>query len=193
MRAARAVPHLIAIAVLTSGCPSSEEILVEPDALDCFSGRGMPAGAVEEGEVRIGADLGGYRELEPDQDLVLVEGIQGGTHFDVHARISGLDPGDPSDSRAPENPQTMFSAYSEDGTRIDGSRCGWRVGYDVVDGDAEEWGDYELSSGRRIVLLLRHRDHFGQRARLVAEVLDAQGRYARDEVWVTAVRADEDE
>jgi hypothetical protein len=171
-----------AVLIAAAGC-STETITVEPDAYLCYSG-GIPEGAREEGTVELGTGIASFEQLEPDQDLVLVQGIQGGTHFDVHARIRGMDPGDATDTRHPDNPRTIFKAYAEDGTRLDGASCGWTLGY-------EEAGDWAyISSGRRLVLLLRHREHFDRRVRLLVEVLDAQGRYAKDEIWVNSVRED---
>jgi hypothetical protein len=176
------LPVALGVGAAQAGC-STEGIAVEPDAFLCFGG-GVPEGAREEGRIELGTSLGAFEPIESEQELALIEGIQGSTHFDLNARIWDLEPGNPTDTRDPGNPRTLFSAFAEDGRRLDGSSCGWTIGY-------ETHGDYaDISRPRILPLLNRYRDHYGQRARLVVEILDSQGRYARDEVWVTAVPPD---
>jgi hypothetical protein len=176
------IPVALGVGAAQAGC-STEGIAVEPDAFLCFGG-GIPEGAREEGRIEIGTSLSAFEPIEPEQELALIEGIQGSTHFDLNARSWDLDPGDPTDTRAPDNPRTLFTAFAEDGTQLSGRACGWPYGY-------EPQGDYaDISRPPILPLLNRYRDHYGKRARLVVEILDSQGRYARDEVWITAVPPD---
>jgi hypothetical protein len=157
---------------------------VEPDALSCFAG-GVPDGAEVAGEVEVGFGQTSFASIEPDQELTLYAGIQGGYHFFAHSRIQGLEPGDPQVTTNPGNPHTLFTAYDEDGERVDIHTCGTRIGYI---GDTDQ---ADLRSGR--LLMIRRQiaeELYGNRVRLVVEVFDSEGRYATHEAWVTAARED---
>jgi hypothetical protein len=136
-----------------------------------------------EGTVEIGTGIDEWRPMEEEERTTY--GIQGGFHFDVHARMSGLAPGNPSNVLDDCNPKTRFRAFFEDGTHINsGGECPIRVGYAQEDG-----GDYVLSRPLAVLFdtCLVGDDIFGRRYRIVVEVIDSEGRYATDETMVTAL------
>jgi len=138
---------------------------------------GGPVGSVE-----LGTGTTAFEPIGEESDLVLVAGPQGGHHFVVHARISGLDPGDPSQPGLVSNPATRFSVTDEDGARLELEMYPYRLGYELVD------GDYVLPSGRIVqVEEASVASLYGSRARIEVEVTDVDGRSATDGRWVVAV------
>lgn len=134
------------------------------------------------------AELGtGTTEFEPladESELVLVAGPQGGFHFVVHARMRGLDPGDPARPGLVENPRTEFAVTDEVDQRLDVEMAPYRLGYLAI-GD-----DYVLPSGR----IVRIRNEavpslYGRRARIEVQVTDASGESASDGRWIVVVEA----
>ena len=138
-----------------------------------------PAG----GEVWLGTGTTEYRELEEEEELPLIAGPQGGHHFIVHARMSGLLPGDPTMPGLIGNPSTSFTAESEDGERLDLNMAPYRLGYR----DAGTEGEYELPSGRILqVQEERVAAMIGTRVLLRVDVTDVRGAVASDERWIVA-------
>ena len=113
----------------------------------------------------------------PDS-LPFVVGTQGGTYLIVHARFKGLEPGNPDDFKDPVNPRSKFTAILFDGTEVT-RECPSTKGYEP---SAEE-GYFERESYWNLEFLPFEvgRKAFGTEAKLIVEVLDAYGRYARDE------------
>ncbi len=151
----------------------------------CWSGGGTPA---EGAEVVLGTgDNFAFTAVEDDQPLVLFRGLQGGVHFFVLARISGLT-ANVDDEEPQAWPATWFEAYDEGGNKLSLQTCSYPTPYS----DAGD-GTYRLSYVR---ILQLDNDYipaiYGQRVRLVVEVLDAEGRYARSERWVIATEETED-
>jgi hypothetical protein len=134
--------------------------------------------------VELGTGMTAFEPLDDETELVLWAGPQGGHHFIAHARITGMDPGDPMQPGLASNPSTRFSVADEDGARIELEVAPYRLGY------VEQDGAHVLPSGRivqvreAVVPLL-----YGNRARIEVEVTDAEGRSARDGRWVVAVEA----
>lgn len=154
-----------------------------PDArTPCYSGGGTPtAGA----EVELGIDLAGFVVLNEDDEISLHRGNQGGHHIFVKSRIHGLSPGDP-DQPPESNPATWFRAFTEDGDDVTVRPCSYPLPYEL---DAE--GEYVLP--RYEILQIENRvvpDIYGRRLRITAEVMDGEGRYARDEEWLIVVAAE---
>jgi hypothetical protein len=136
------------------------------------------------GSVELGTGTTAFEPLGEESDLVLVAGPQGGHHFVVHARISGLDPGDPSQPGLVSNPATRFTVTDEDGARLELEMAPYRLGYELVD------GDYVLPSGR--IVQVREAavpSLYGSRAHIEVVVTDADGQSASDGRWVIAVEA----
>lgn len=158
----RFLVHVIALLALGAGCPA------DPDP--------SPV-------VILGTGTTEFEPLMPGQELEVHRGTQGGFHFFAHARMRGLDPGDPEMPGLVSNPQTTFSAFLESGEQIDYMFPPYRLGYVAAGG-----GEYELPSGR--ILQLQEENVpavFGQRVRIAVAVEDKDGARAEHEVTVIAV------
>lgn len=154
-----------------------------PDARPlCYGGGGTPTPGAE---VELGTYDDGFIALAEEQELPLHAGTQGGFHFFGHARIRGLSAGDP-EQPLEANPATNFRAFTEDGTDITLRPCTFPLAYEL---DAS--GNYVLPYPP-ILQISRYEVPaiYGQRVRILVEVIDAEGRYARDERWVIAVPAE---
>ena len=126
------------------------------------------------GEVELGAGVDMFEPLAADAPLELIRGPQGGHHFTVRSRIRGMN------SKA----DTFFTAFLEDGSRIDLYRCPFEIPYDV----AEAGGFFGMKRGS-INLIVS--ETFvprlpGSRVRIHVEVADADGRFATDERFIVA-------
>lgn len=123
-----------------------------------------------------------FEALEQESPLILVAGPQGGHHFVVHARMWGMDPGDPTMPGQIENPATRFTVTDEEGEHIELAVSPYRLGYER-DGD-----DFVLPSGR----IVQVRESavaalYGARAHIRVEVTDVDGETASDSRWVLAI------
>lgn len=142
--------------------------------------------------IEIGTGALDFETITEGQDLGIIAGVQGGYHFVINARIQNLLPGDPSAPNALGNPQTRFSIYLEDGSRVDNMAAPYRLGYrDGADG----WD--EMPSGRILQLddgLIADEnlipEIYGQNVRLVVEIRDTRGDESDDEIWVVATEDD---
>jgi hypothetical protein len=139
---------------------------------DCWPVESSTAG----GEVEIGTGPLGFEPMPEAVQFIL--GTQGGTFLSVHARLRGLEPGNPDDLLDPTNPRTRFSAVLFDGTEV-ARECPGTVGYEP----SEENSYFERKRAQNLEFLPFE---LGQKAfdtdiTLIVEVIDAQGRYARDE------------
>ena len=176
---------LAAVALLCTGvlpaCSKNDELPADamPDApieVRCWSGGGTPtAGA----SITMGTGGVEFEPLEPEQGLPLYQGGQGGAHFFVHARISGISPGDASGRTAPPT-YTRFSIYAEDGTDMTLQPCDYPSDY-IENSD----GSWQMPYARIVRLASPYLTSiYGDRVRLQVEVQDVEGRYASDERWV---------
>lgn len=139
---------------------------------------GPPVG----GTVELGTGTVAFEEVTPEMELGLVSGPQGGHHFVVHARMTGLVPGDPSAPGQIGNPSTLFTVTSEGGERLDVDMAPYRLGYEEVGDD-----EYVLPSGRILQVQEDLVDAIvGSRVLLAVRVTDVRDRIAEDEVWVNA-------
>ncbi|HKE19699.1 MAG TPA: hypothetical protein VKB80_32705 [Kofleriaceae bacterium] len=137
----------------------------------------------EEGRIELGTGFMKFEPLVDEQELQVQSGAQGLHHFVVNARMWGLDPGDIGNEGV-DQPQTRFSAFFEDGSVVDDLDCSYPLFYVKEDG-----GDaYDLYAGRLLVLGEGLLDAIGgKRIRIVAEVVDVEQGYARDERWIVAL------
>ena len=141
---------------------------------------GMDSGDGSGAIVEIGTGTSSFEPLVDEQAMPLHEGIQGGHHFLVHARMRGLVPGNPATPGLASNPATSLRAFDERGNRVDDATPTYFIGYR----DAGD-GFYELPNPRFVVVQnARVVDLIGQRVRLQVEATDHDGRTAMDEVWV---------
>ncbi len=164
------------ITVATGGCASEDE----PDDSSCW----RKATSTPRGSIELGTGIYAY---EPMPDAVdLVYGLQGGFHFDVRAHMRGLDPGDTIDVLSKRNPTTRYQAFYENGDPItpnltpDG--CGITLGYapaSAGDGFTFPPGELRFPDGVTSGI-------FDRQYRVVVEIIDAFGGYARDEKLVIA-------
>lgn len=128
----------------------------------------------------------GYTAYEPmPANLVLEYGVQDGYNFIANVRMSGFDPGNPSDVLDPKNPRTRIRAYFEDGNIPLNfyASCPVRLSYIDAGG-----GEYVMQSGIPIIFetCWRSDNLIGKRIRIDLELADAQGRVAVDSKIVTA-------
>jgi hypothetical protein len=132
--------------------------------------------------VELGTGAVEFEELEPEEDIVLVTGPQGGHHFVVSARMHGLQPGDPSMPGITQNPSTRFSVWSEAGVELDVEPPPYRLGYEEVGDDI-----YQLPGGH--IIQVREEvvpDLYGARVRIAVDLSDASGAAVADERWLRA-------
>ncbi|WP_152629735.1 hypothetical protein [Haliangium ochraceum] len=160
----------------------------------CGSQAAPPGGDVE---VEIGTGVVDFEALTPGQTLELVAGPQGGYHFQVHARMRGLAPGDPRQPGLAENPTTYFRALDESGARVDLAEIR-RLGYSPdTAGDTSEatpgsW--YGLPSARLLLIANEHAPRlYGRELSLEVFVEDAEGRSAGHALTIVAMPSPEPE
>lgn len=140
------------------------------------------------GTVELGTGYSAYAVM-PDE-LPMVYGVQGGYHFEVRARINGLDPGDPLEITKPANPRSLFRAWFHenndalDGVPINTALCPNRLGYvPASDGVGHTSPNYlEL----RFDLEYQDAQIFNKKFRVQIEIIDSAGHYAKDEKIVIA-------
>ena len=154
---------------------SSTDVSIDaPMSAPCWFDTYTPAGTIA---------LGTGNDYVPMGDHVNLEyGSQNGFHIPVHARITGLAPGNPTDPLDEGNPRTRFHGFFvATGEPVNPGRCGIRLGY-VPNG-----GAFDLARGSAILFdtALTGVDLFGIQVRVVVEIIDASGNYAIDEKVVT--------
>lgn len=131
-------------------------------------------------EAILGTGTTSFTSLVAEQELDLLAGTQGGHHFIAHARMRGIDPGDPSMPGLLSNPATQFFVFTESGDRIDARFPPYRIGYR----DADD-GSLELPSGRILALdETRVAEILNQRVRIRVEISQDDGPMASDEIFV---------
>ncbi|MBA3457787.1 MAG: hypothetical protein H0T42_32190 [Deltaproteobacteria bacterium] len=138
---------------------------------------------IERGSVVLGMGPGPFSSM-PDE-VPLVYGEQGGFHFEVHSRMTGLRPGNPADLLDPANPRTKFTTtFLDTGKPINAGVCAHRLAY--IPSGAETF-DLGASTISIFETCYRGPDVFGVKFRLIVEVIDSDGGYAKDERIVTAL------
>lgn len=172
-------PMIAALAFLAAGCAGDDTSPVPAAVYDCFKGGGIPEGAIPEGLIELGTGRDQFELLTPEQDLHLVLGIQGGFHMEVRTRLQGLYGGKAGSTDPDHAPRTMLTAFNESGEQIDHNyECGFSFAYAA----AEE--EYDVSPTVRLILFGVDPPAIGERIRIVAEIVDQDGNYASNEVWV---------
>ena len=119
--------------------------------------------------------------------LPLEYGAQAGFDLVANVRMSGFDPGSPTDLLDPHNPRTRIRAFFAD-TNVPlnyNAKCPFRVGY--VPSGANDF-DYQMSSGQPIIFETCWRSDrlIGARIRIELELIDNDGNYVTDQQTVTA-------
>src|SRR5262245_63880148 len=116
--------------------------------------------------VEVGTGSLDFEPIAAEADLELHAGPQGGHHFIVHARASGLVPGDPTQPGQQGNPSTWFKVFDEGGNQIDVMFPPYVLGYQ----DAGA-GWYALPSGRILQVVEEMVEGlYGARVRIVVVV-----------------------
>lgn len=157
-------------------------LLLAALAIPGCGGGGITGDAV----IELGTGTVEFEALDDGDPLTLIAGPQGGFHFVVHARATGIIPGDPTRPGAGENPSTSFRASRQDsGRRIDDGRSAYRLGYESITGAGEL--DLALPSGRILRIDdAEVEDTYGQSVILEVTVRDADGDVASDSRVVIA-------
>ena len=128
----------------------------------------------------LGTGTTSFESLVAEQELELLEGTQGGHHFIAHARMTGIEPGDPAMPGLLSNPGTQFYVFTEGGDRIDLRFPPYRIGYRPADD-----GSLELPSGRILAVDEdRVSEIMNQRVRIRVEIFEEDGAMAADELFV---------
>lgn len=132
------------------------------------------------------AELGtGELEFEPLSDgaeLYVVQGPQGGYHFNGSVRVMGVAPGNTDDLLDPDNPTTEFRAWVGD-ARVDAGGARYTQGLDPAPSPY-----HGQMAGRRVILdILDDAELDGATVRFEVTVSDVFGNSASDSVTVTAV------
>jgi hypothetical protein len=137
------------------------------------------------GEVEVGTGVDAYEPM-PDS-LPLVYGEQMGYHITARARMRGMNPGPrPSDVLSQLNPRSKFNAIPLDtGVPISNTPCPYRIFYEPApDGDGDVLPAYiEIRFDTSLVLA----DIVDKQYRVIVEVIDADGKYAKAEKVITAI------
>ncbi len=112
--------------------------------------------------VELGTGETAFEPLTEGSDIYIVQGPQGGFHFNASARAWGIEPGSAEDLSDPSNPTTAFFALEGekvisvgtpyvqglDKVRVDGGTAYEMIGRRVI---LDILGDYELD-GHDVVL-----------------------------------------
>src|SRR5690606_37072636 len=100
----------------------------------------------------------------------------------AQARMRGLHPGNIHDPFDPANPYTLFSVHDEDEQSLSAILCAFRTPY-----EAEGEGEAQLQRSGVFLFLdaaqvspFTAEDRLGTRLRIGVEVIDADGRHAKD-------------
>jgi hypothetical protein len=152
------------VAMAPSGCSSA------PDVSACWTD---PSPDAALGEVELGLGGGDFLPVAEGDAVELEAGIQGGYHFTLRARTRGMLPGEDGSTA------TMFAAFTEEGEEIDILACPYQAPYRAVSGS-----DGFLVLGDDVFLIIDEAyvpSINGRRLLFRVEVIDADGRYARDE------------
>lgn len=139
------------------------------------------AGATPGGTIELGTGIDFYEPMPPAIQFVL--GNQGGTFLILHARMTGLVPGNASDPNDPTNPRTFFSVELADGQVVN-QECPGKVAYvDSSDGYFTlarpflmPFLPFSLGEGA-----------FDTDVKISVEIVDSMSRTARSELTVRAL------
>jgi hypothetical protein len=137
--------------------------------------------SAQSGMVELGYGGNGRWESMP-ASIQFQNGNQGGTFLVLDARVRDLAPGDRNNIFAPGNPRTKFTVVLFDGTIVSPA-CPSRVPYVP---SAEGWSECVGPQPFPFLPYKLGEEAFDTDVRIIAEVIDARGNYARDEAMVHA-------
>ena len=174
----RPASALLMMVMPLAGCPSSSEPAADAPP-PCWPD---PEPGAPEGEVELGLGGDAFVPVAEDDPVELISGPQGGHHFILRSRTRGMLPGEDRSTK------TLFTALTEDGEEIDIFECPYDVPYEPAA------DDFLLL--REEIFLIIEEEHVpsidGTPLLFRVEVIDADGRYARDERMLTATNAIEE-
>lgn len=151
------------------------------DAGPCWPLDATPGGTVEAGTGDISF------EPMPAMLAIVANGSQSDPFLQIHARMTGMPPGDPQDFFDPANPKTMVSAVIPDLGLTLGVSCPASIGYIA---DADVAGAYDLAHSLRVGFGATIIDQVpGHQAMLTVTVVGSNGLVATDTKTVTLVRS----
>ncbi len=145
-----------------------------------------PLDATPGGTVAIGTGDISYEPM-PDMLAIAANGSQSDPFIQVHARMTGLPPGDPQDFFAPTNPKTMVSAVIPDLGLTLGIDCPATIGYVVSPDDATAFDlahSLRIGFGTMLVATV-----VGHQATISVTVVGSNGLVATDQKTVTLISA----
>lgn len=168
----------VAGAIACSGTPAPDAAVADAWPRPCWGGGGS---ITPDTELMLGFGMETFTEMVPEQVLDVAYGFQGGSHFDLHARMRGLSPGDLDDRLGP-SPHIHFSAYTDDGAQITFNSCSFPGPFRPLD---DGW--FEMPIGRSVIIDRPFTGQLeGERIRIRGEMQDPDGRYVMAETWVVA-------
>jgi hypothetical protein len=148
-----------------------------PKAGPCWPVEGTTPG----GTVQLGGGEGAFVPM--GDEINVVYGSQSGFHIPVHARMTGMVPGNPTNVLDPMNPRTRFRAFFVDtGEPLNEGACPVRLAYQPATG-----AEFDLLRDSAVLFQvgLPEDEIFGREVRVVVELIDATGKYATEEKIVT--------
>lgn len=130
--------------------------------------------------VEVGTGVDGFVALADGDTIDVVLGPQGGFHVYGSMRVTGIDPGNPADLTATNNPTTRFTVL-RDGARLDIDASRYTQGL-------ESAGEHFEMIGRLVILDIQTDDEVANaEVELTVEVTDVNGRAASDTRRLIAV------
>jgi hypothetical protein len=193
MSASRGWRDLALAAVLAAGCGGGPTPAIDggsdpdmrPDMQIPPSCVFTPPPAPTGGTIELGAvdppELNNFTQVSENGNFQVYAGPQGGYHVWIDVRIQGMDPGDGVDVNT--RPQTRFSVFAMDGSRINLEDCAYRLEYSDGGDGFRYLSIGWLNQIQNAVALTIDMTPL----RLLIEVLDRDGLYAIDERWVNAL------
>jgi len=161
-----------------SATSDASDAAIDSSVSSCaFDPPSTPTGGV----VNLGTGENSFVPVTANENFPTYLGPQGAYYIWINVRIQGLDLGDGTDVMS--RPQTKFSVFTPDGTRVNLETCGYRLPY-------QDGGDgYMYLSMSWLSMFL---PTFGESIdnnpiQLQVEVLDRDGLYAIDQRSVIAL------
>ena len=129
----------------------------------------------------LGTGENDFEAMDNGDEVIVIQGPQGGFHLLGSVRVTGVERGDPKDLSDPKNPTTVFQVFR--GTeRIDAMGATFTQGLDRV-----EPGVYEMVGRFLILDILADDEVDGDTLRVTVEVRDVNGVQVSDERSIVAI------
>ncbi len=176
----RVGPGALGASLVFASCGSNDSSVA--DAGPCW-----PLNATPGGQVELGTGDIAFAPM-PDTAAIIRGLSQSDPYLQVHARIRGLPPGDPSNVFDPRNPKTKASAVIADLALTLGVECPASLGY-IASPSSPQSGEFDLSPHSLRVGFgsFPSEQALGKQALITIEVVGSNGLYAKAEKLVTLV------